>query len=62
MHKGTLLTQLDKLMNEWRLARQNTRVIEKLREKRWGEYVQGRNFEEQAAADELAQQMHGFEM
>lgn len=61
VQRGEMLKQLEKLMDDWRITRQNRRVIEKLRERRWDEYVHGREQEEQAAADELAQQMQAFD-
>lgn len=53
------LGELQRLQAEFLEARKQVRVIEKLRERRWQEYVHERNRHEQAAADELAQQLHG---
>ncbi len=44
-----------------REARTQTRVIEKLRERRWDDYRRVRDRTEQAAADELAQQLHSYQ-
>jgi flagellar protein FliJ len=50
------LRQLQALL---RAARTQTRILEKLRERRWQEYRKERDRREQATADELAQQLHG---
>lgn len=56
--KERLRGELAQLLSDWRNTRRDKRIIEKLRERRWTEYLQARAAEEQSAADELAQQMH----
>ena len=55
-----MVKTLEQLQAEFRAARQQTRIIEKLRERRWAEYLRDRNRREQAAAEELAQQLHSY--
>jgi flagellar export protein FliJ len=57
--RATLVRHLDELLAALRAARTQARIIAKLRERRWREYVRDRDRREQAAADELAQQLHG---
>jgi len=52
--------ELHVLQDELRAARMQRRIIEKLRERRWNEHIQAEARGEQAAADELAQQLHVF--
>jgi len=52
------LAELAKLQDAFREARRETRVIEKLRERRWTTYKRDRDRHEQAVADEMAQQLH----
>ena len=59
--RADLTTQLQELLVAYREARTQMRIIEKLRERRWNEYVHERDRQEQAAADELAQQLLGYE-
>lgn len=58
VQRTTLVTQLDQLQAILRDARTQTRVLEKLRERRLADYRRDRNRREQAVADELAQQLH----
>ena len=59
LEKTQLLEQLRDLQAKLRDARTQTRIIEKLRERRWNQYRDDVDRKEQAAADELAQQLHG---
>jgi len=59
--RATLQAQLQQLLAELRQARTQTRVLEKLRERRWAEFRRARERQEQADADELARQLHGFD-
>jgi flagellar FliJ protein len=52
-----LIGELEQLQSEWRQARTQMRILEKLRQRRWDEYVRQRKRREQAEADELAQQL-----
>lgn len=56
--RAEMVKELERLQAEFRAARQQTRIIEKLRERRWDEYSRDRRRHEQAAADEVAQQLH----
>ncbi len=56
--RAALVGQLELLAAVWREARKQKRVIEKLRERRWAEYVHERARGEQAEAEEMAQQLH----
>jgi len=56
--KAGLQEELRVLQEQLREARTQTRIIEKLRQRRWNEYADRRDKQEQAAADELAQQLH----
>jgi flagellar export protein FliJ len=56
--RAEMVKELERLQAEFRAARQQTRIIEKLRERRWDEYSRDRRRREQAAADEVAQQLH----
>lgn len=57
-----LVRQLGELQDALREARKQTRIIEKLRERRLSEHQRALLRAEQAASDELAQQMHGFDI
>ncbi|MFH1745719.1 MAG: flagellar export protein FliJ [Planctomycetota bacterium] len=52
--------ELEQIQATFREARKQTRIIEKLRERKWSVYRHERQRQEQATADELAQQLHGF--
>jgi flagellar export protein FliJ len=58
--RAEMATRLERLQVEFQQARQQTRIIAKLRERRWSEYVRDRQRAEQAATQELAQQLHSF--
>ena len=58
IQRQTLLEQLAERQQQWREARKQMRVIEKLRERRWNEHRKDEQRRERAALDELAQQMH----
>ncbi len=62
VQREQLVNESQVLREELRVARVQKRVIEKLRERRWEEYRKDRARREQAEADELAQQLHGFEI
>jgi flagellar FliJ protein len=55
--RATLVRELEQLQSQWREARTQTRILEKLRQRRWDEYVRRRQRREQGEADELAQQL-----
>lgn len=57
--RQTLLGELERLGAALREARTQTRVLEKLRERRWTEHVHERDRRAESEADELAQQLHG---
>jgi flagellar protein FliJ len=57
VQRAELVTQLGELQAELRAARTQTRILEKLRARRLAEYRRTRNRQEQAASDELAQQL-----
>ena len=59
--RAELVERLHELQTAWREARTQTRVIDKLRERRRTEHVRKEDRKEQAAADELAQQLQGYE-
>ncbi len=59
--KGVLLEQLRELQDRLRDARTQTRIIEKLREKRWDAYRKDRDKRERLELDELAQQLQGYD-
>jgi flagellar protein FliJ len=61
VQRTELVQQLRLLQAAYRDARTQTRIIEKLRERRWHEYTRERDRKDQAAADELAQQLLGFD-
>ncbi len=61
LQRAELLDQLHRLQAEFQAARTQSRIIEKLRERRWSEYVRDRERRDQAAADELAQQLLGVQ-
>jgi len=58
--RAGLVKELTALREAWRQARTQKRIIAKLRERRWEEYVRDRKRREQAESDELAQQLHGY--
>ncbi len=58
--RAEMVTKLERLQVEFQQARQQTKIIAKLRERRWSEYVRDRQRAEQAATQELAQQLHSF--
>ena len=58
--RSGLLRELDQRLTDWRAARQQLRILQKLRERRWAEYVHGRQQAEQLESDELAQQLLGL--
>lgn len=60
--RAALEQELRTLQDELRDARTQTRIIEKLRERRWNEYTHARARREQAEADELARQLQGLEL
>jgi flagellar FliJ protein len=55
--RAVLARALEQLLTELRQARTQTRIIEKLRQRRWDAYRRQRDRREQAEADELAQQL-----
>ena len=57
-----LVSELRELRDAWHLARTQKRIIEKLRERRWEQYVRERKRHEQAESDELARQLHAHGM
>ncbi len=59
--RAGLMAQLDELQDALRQARTQTRIIEKLREKRLAAHTKETERQDQAAADELAQQLHEYE-
>ncbi len=61
LQRASLVEELTRLQNNFRAARTQARIIERLRERRWAQYVRDRDRREQTAADELAQQLHGFD-
>lgn len=58
--RAGLVKELGVLQEALRQARVQKRIIEKLRERRWDEYVKDRKRREQAESDELAQQLHVY--
>jgi flagellar FliJ protein len=58
--RAGLVRELATLQAELRQARRQKRTIEKLRERRWEEYIKCRKRREQAESDELARQLHTF--
>lgn len=56
-----MLAVAERLRAEWRAARLQVKIIEKLRERRWSDYVRDRDRREQAEHDELARGLHGFD-
>lgn len=59
VQRTELQQQLRELLERLRAARVQARTIEKLRERRLREHARARGRREQAASDELAQQLHG---
>jgi flagellar export protein FliJ len=57
VQRTELAVQLRQLQAAWQTARTQARMIGKLRERRWEQYVRQRARQEQAATDELAQQL-----
>jgi flagellar export protein FliJ len=57
VQRAEMVNQLKQLQAAWQAARTQARVIQKLRERRWAEYQHDRARQEQAAVDELAQQL-----
>jgi flagellar FliJ protein len=57
LQRAEMTARLQQLQALWHAARTQARIIEKLRERRWQQYVRERRRDEQAAADELAQQL-----
>ncbi|NLG44369.1 MAG: hypothetical protein GX547_14085 [Phycisphaerae bacterium] len=55
--RAEMTARLQQLQSEYNAARQEARIIEKLRQRRWDEYRRQRDRKEQSAADELAQQL-----
>ncbi|HPM24737.1 MAG TPA: flagellar FliJ family protein [Phycisphaerae bacterium] len=62
VQRAEMVSRLRELQALWQAARTQARIIEKLRERRWTEYRRTRDRQEQAAADELAQQLHGYDL
>ncbi|MBU0639927.1 MAG: hypothetical protein KKB50_13745 [Planctomycetes bacterium] len=58
--REVLVRELEKLQDELRVARTQSRIIEKLRERRREAYEREQSVRAQAEADELAQQLHTF--
>ncbi len=56
-----LVTELRELQAAWQRARTAEQIVQKLRERRWREYLHDQARQEQAATDELAQQLHGYQ-
>lgn len=56
--RQALLTEVGRLREELRLARTQTRVVEKLRERRWEHYREQVAHTEQVETDDLARDMH----
>lgn len=61
VQRAELVQQLRKLQAAFQEARTQSRIIEKLRDRRWREYAADRDRQEQAGADELAQQLLGYD-
>lgn len=55
--RALLQQELAPLQAAMRLARQQTRMIEKLRERRWSEHVHGEAVREQRELDDLAREL-----
>lgn len=58
--RDKLVKELQVLQQELREARREKRIIEKLRERRWQDFVKDRQRREQAESDELARQLLAF--
>ena len=56
--RASMVRELERLRAELREARRQSRIIEKLRERRWTEYMRDRRRRELAASDEVARQLH----
>lgn len=59
--RAELVDQLRQLQEHLREARTQTRIIEKLRDRRQRDHDRNEARREQDEADELAQQLHGFD-
>ena len=57
VQRAEMTARLQQLQVAWQAARTQARIIEKLRERRFADYRHERNRYEQAALDELAQQL-----
>jgi flagellar FliJ protein len=55
--RSEMTARLQELQSEFVAARQQALIIEKLRQRRWDDYRRQRDRKEQAASDELAQQL-----
>jgi flagellar export protein FliJ len=55
-----MVRKLEELQAQFRETRKQTRIIEKLRERRWNEHMRDQRRKEQAAVAELAQQLHSY--
>jgi flagellar protein FliJ len=56
--RAKMTAEFERLQAEFMELRKQARIIEKLRERRWNEYRDERRRTEQAASDEVAQQLH----
>jgi flagellar FliJ protein len=56
-----LVRRCEQLQREYREARKQMRIIEKLRERRWDEHRRARQREQELEMEEVAQQLHQFE-
>lgn len=61
VQRGELERGLQELQAAWQAARTRMRAVETLRDRRRAAYVKQRERQEQAAADELARQLLGYE-
>ena len=62
VQREQLKAVLAELRAAWTQARTQARIVEKLRERRWQRYRKDRERREQAASDELAQQLPMFDV
>jgi flagellar protein FliJ len=60
--RAEMTAKLEQLQAEFTAARQQARIIQKLRQRRWDEYRHQRDRKEQAASDELAQQLQSSDV
>lgn len=58
VQKSAQLAELDQRLETYRQARQQSQVLEKLRERKLAVWQRDRALREQDAADEMAQQLH----